>query len=433
MLCRPVLAFTALVLPTPPLCLWPPPSRVRTGCGRSASDADGGKRVPFHVRDAQASRSSSSRWSVKSSSHKPVPSQMEPPSAAVLQERWTQARSSTHNPRHVKINRFCPKCLLRTLGGKNLSRMSERPQRRHEDLARTVASAELSTASSRQVRRGWSEAPRGKGRHRNVHLSDDPGVLLHGQASPNAQPPLSPYRKAQAGKTHSRASEIWHLEGTARTAPRGHQSRNKSQETSWANPRPGPCEAENRLPSRVKSLIAEEDTAEPAKPPSVLAVMASVYQIPQQAGLQSGHLSAIASVLGAPLPPPPPGADSAAVPKVDQVASTPAQLNLPQAPAPVTSTGTAIPEHARNRKSRPLTARRPLPARGGQADYASTHRDDSSSRGASRTPDRGGPGALPATLPGHPPGNSPGTVSPTLPMGALQPLASSLEGAAPPP
>ena len=40
----------------------------------------------------------------------------------VLQDRWHQAKQSSQNPKHVKIEKFCSQCLLRTLGGSSTCR-----------------------------------------------------------------------------------------------------------------------------------------------------------------------------------------------------------------------------------------------------------------------------------------------------------------------
>ena len=39
-----------------------------------------------------------------------------------LKDRWSQAKQSAQNPKHVKIEKLCSTCLLRTLGGSSMCR-----------------------------------------------------------------------------------------------------------------------------------------------------------------------------------------------------------------------------------------------------------------------------------------------------------------------
>ena len=209
--------------------------------------------------------------------------------------------------------------------------------------------------------------------------------------------------------------------------------------------------------AKVRALIAEDDGGEASKaapvPPNV---MHRIYQILQVAGLDSTHLAAVADVMGSPMPPPPPAPpqsqpaglgpvlvnntgspnDQSLLPPANgvgllgapsgQAARSPLQQGQEEALAHPANLASQLlagsppdkGEAPGRRAGRSPARRRKLPPRGGDADYAPTFKDESvSSRGASRTPDRGGRSR---------------EVSPTQPMGALQPLASSLQGVAPP-
>ena len=143
-------------------------------------------------------------------------------------------------------------------------------------------------------------------------------------------------------------------------------------------------QAEHALLRAQKSLQqAAEDGAEPVKTqPGVANVMATVHQTLQTAGFQHSHLSGVAQVLGAPLPPPPPAVvtapPSTPMPPGHGPCTTGAQMQSAAAvqpgniqlehPAKLASQllGNS-PEHDRmvggqKRKGRSLTARRKLPA-----------------------------------------------------------------------
>ena len=49
---------------------------------------------------------------------KPTGTSLEPLTQEVLQKRWQEAKTSASQPHHVKIERLCKHCLLRTLNSK---------------------------------------------------------------------------------------------------------------------------------------------------------------------------------------------------------------------------------------------------------------------------------------------------------------------------
>ena len=62
------------------------------------------------------------RTSGKSPAASPTTTVRDNPTPAVLQERWSQAKASSQNTKHVKIERFCTTCLLRTMGSRQTCR-----------------------------------------------------------------------------------------------------------------------------------------------------------------------------------------------------------------------------------------------------------------------------------------------------------------------
>ena len=86
-------------------------------CGVDAVSVDGGKRVSAHARVAPTPPHEREplRGSARNLPTKPLWISQ---TFAVLQDRWCQAKQSAQNPRHMKIEKFCCTCLLRTLGGK---------------------------------------------------------------------------------------------------------------------------------------------------------------------------------------------------------------------------------------------------------------------------------------------------------------------------
>ena len=199
---------------------------------------------------------------------------------------------------------------------------------------------------------------------------------------------------------------------------------------------------------KQRAAISEFDPLPAASPALPSPTVVGLYQILQQAGLPDNHLKAVADLLGTRLPPAPPQMNSTPPPAVPQAQQqTQAPTTAPPSVAPCAAHDHL--EHPARLASQLLASesskkslttgtgpktRRPLPARGGLADYASTFRQRSSSpahsattsRSASRSVDRG-----------HNRKNSPhvpiGALSPTVPMdNATQAVPSSLDGAAPP-
>ena len=211
--------------------------------------------------------------------------------------------------------------------------------------------------------------------------------------------------------------------------------------------------------TKQRSAISEYDhpIAGPTVPTSTVV---GLYRILQHAQLPEEHLRQVADLLGTRLPPAPPAATmppatghpagvtngdrsipdangvqqhgpAAAMPHLEHPARLASQLLASTPPHLQPKDGTHNPSA---RKGRSPAPRRPLPARGGAGDFASTYRQSSnasaatarSSRSASRSMDRGrGPHTPPESA-------RRGALSPTLPASpALQQAPSSLQGVAP--
>ena len=173
-------------------------------------------------------------------------------------------------------------------------------------------------------------------------------------------------------------------------------------------------QAANQEVQKMRTLIAEAETTPELKPPQLPSMGQQTLQalcgFLQQAGLTPDQMAQVGNLLGQPVaqpPPPPPVTAPQVQPGVATQLLTPTgePLRHPQA------------VNAAVRQGRSPGGRRKLPPRTGEADYASTYREES--RGVSRTPEHGGRKSRSSSPPSTEVGR-PGHISPTLPMGALQ-------------
>ena len=228
-------------------------------------------------------------------------------------------------------------------------------------------------------------------------------------------------RQRQAAKARLLAEE--QVQDCHAALDRAHKALQQAQEGE---------QAANQEVHKMRALIADAETTPELKtphfPPMGQQTLHALCRFLQQVGLNQEQLAQVGGLLGQhvpDVPPPPPRPTSQEKPGVATQLLTPSgePLQHPQAVS------------AALRQDRSPVAKRKLPPRTGAADYASTYRVDS--RGASRTPERGGRRSR-STTPRSAEATQPGTVSPTLPMGALQPIAAaheamptSMEGVAP--
>ena len=200
---------------------------------------------------------------------------------------------------------------------------------------------------------------------------------------------------------------------------------------------------------KQRSAISDYEALAPPLRSVPSEKLVGLYQILQQAGVQDRHLQEVATLFGTSLPPQPPP------PTVPHPQGT-TEEGLPAQPAPPDRTETPHlapafqglahpsnlasqllasapmpkppPPKVERREGRSPVAKRRLPPRGGQGDYASTYRSNSPpSRSASRSLDRGHQDPLP---PGTENRRS-AALSPTQPHPGAQEMPSSLVGVAP--
>ena len=175
--------------------------------------------------------------------------------------------------------------------------------------------------------------------------------------------------------------------------------------------------------ARLRQQISDAEAVPAVNPGLPASTLTALFGLLQQAGLPLEQLTQVAKVVGAPPPPPPPSvtpmqpplptqidhpsSQSAPPPGVfTQLMATPATPLQPPPPAGTTRAGRS-------------PGRRPLPARSNTSQ---------GSRSASRTPDRASKASRHDSPPSSMQAVAPKPVSPAMPVGSLQPLASTHAG-----
>ena len=151
----------------------------------------------------------------------------EPPSQELLHRRWQEAKNSASQPHHVKIERLCQHCLLRTLNSKPDCRGCGRSL---QDCARILPGQWPPLGCTAAMLRNFEEPPAAaqQAAEATCKAPDKPEPME--QELPAPDRPLLNVPLAAL------------LPGTARPnrgQPHGRQKGNASQETRGGHPRPG--------------------------------------------------------------------------------------------------------------------------------------------------------------------------------------------------
>ena len=408
-----------------------------------------------------------------------APPVLGPPSDDLLKRRWAEAKASASNARHVKIERMCTHCFLRTINAKPACRGC---QRNLADCARILPGQWPPLACPSHLLKRYEEgsapppdetcdkmAPAPPANEKNDVMEVDgqqggdrplvqiPAAQLKSEISRLEKHLLEmPADGFQALRDITEQSLMTAKRELQARKPEGAsldkaiaRQRQAAKAKQLAEEQVKDCQAAldradkalqlaneadqvaTQEVQKMRALIADSEHSAEQRPIATPAIGKQTAQnlctFLQHAGLTSEQLLHVNNLLGQQLPavPPPPPP----VPPADRTPGLATQLLSPDG-KPLRH-----PQAADNaaRQGRSPVARRKLPPRGGAADYASTHRDDS--RDASRTPDRGrhdSRASSPVVEAQHA-----RELSPTLPMGALQPLAAghplptSLDGVAP--
>ena len=308
---------------------------------------------------------------------KPQPRNVaEPPTFTVLQDRWHQAKQSSQNPKHVKIEKFCCQCLLRTLGGSSTCRgcrgdltsgmkilpgqwpplnCPDHLLQRFEPTGSAPVSAAVTVGTTGDVQMMGGDSPdtdrplqhlplaqlRQEKLKLEKHILELPNdgfsnlreqleltlsatVREINQRKPAGQS-LDQALSRHKAAVKAKAAAEEHLHQAEAAVARAQQALQNARDT----------EAQTAQDvSRVRASIADEDGCELIRTPQVPApVISGVFQILQNAGLSPTQLAAVAQVTGSPLPPAPPAAPMpAGTPLPTGTAA--AKAPLPPAPMP---------------------------------------------------------------------------------------------------
>ena len=340
----------------------------------------------------------------------------EPPSQELLHRRWQEAKNSASQPHHVKIERLCQHCLLRTLNSKPDCRGCGRSL---QDCARILPGQWPPLGCTAAMLRNFEEPPaatsrlqRPRAKHQtsrnqwnrnsplqdrpllNVplaalkaeisrlekHLLDMPSEGFQGLHDQTEVSLMAAKREMQArkpeGATLDQAIARQRQTNKAHTVAEAHVRDLKESLQRAEAALQQAVEQENQATQevqRVRSLISERENGSEIRMPTPTTVpstvLAGLYQYLQTTGLDYQQMAQVATLLGAAVPPTPP-------PPVPANGASPLQPNT-EAPANLTT--------AQPRQGRSPAPKRKLPGRTGEADRASTYYSRSpSSRSASR-------------------------------------------------
>ena len=263
----------------------------------------------------------------------------------MLKDRWSQAKQSALSPRHVKIEKFCSTCLLRTLGGNTTCRgchgdlasgmkilpgqwpplncPSHLLQRfEGETPAPTNAPPETGDIPMQGGDHGCSERPMQHlplSQLRQEKLKLEKHILeLPVEGFSNLRDQLEITlamtvkeikQRKPAGQSLDQALSRHKAAVRARSAVEEHLKQAEEAVTRAQQALQTAKEAELQMAqevSKVRNSIAEDEGCELIKGPTIPSnIVAGIYQILHSAGLHPTHLAAIANVMGSPAPPPP--------------------------------------------------------------------------------------------------------------------------------